>query len=86
MCVGRKKFRLGSDSVGFSDSLFFIVANADESARARAHLSPIQSMAFGAENNEAMRRDMKFSVTPAIRESLVDSISETLEIIDSDYT
>lgn len=65
-------------------TLFFLSSRTR--MRARGRLSPIQSMAFSAENNEVMRRDMKFSVTPAIRESLVDSISETSEIIDSDYT
>lgn len=40
---------------GFSNSLFFFFFTVTS-----AHLSPIQSMASGAKNNEAMRRDVNF--------------------------
>lgn len=69
-------------TVGFSDSLSFFFFHRRERGCERARLSPIQSMASGAENNDAMRRDVKFfRHSSIIWESRVDSISDRRKLL-----
>lgn len=78
-CASAGRNSESDQTVGFSNSLSLFFFYRHERV-----LSPIQSTAFGAENNEAMRRDVNFpSFLPS--ENLAPIRYSISEIIDSDY-
>lgn len=82
-CASAGRNSESDQTVGFSDSLFlyfslsfsvFFLASRRE--RGHARLSSTQSAVPGAENNEAVRRNVKFSVT-----STIHGIAHRFEIV-----